>query len=300
MAGTDKSMTENIKDLAVRVATEFNTLSSRISDIEDTASSALPKTGGTISGNLTVTGGISGSLTGNASSATTLSSSRKISLSGDASGNADFDGSSDISISVTVADDSHNHVVSNIDGLQNTLNAKAALASPTFTGTPKAPTASAGTNTTQIATTAFVTTAVANKTSVTTATKATQDGSGNTITSTYATKSEVGGDSFIGKIEMFYGTLDSTGKHPLVGNVTKTNWQICDGTNGTPDLRDRFVMGAGTTYTSGQVSSGANSVTVDKESFEYSMSTKSLGSTTMKVQTGVPNFVALYYIMKIA
>ena len=33
----------------------------------------------------------------------------------------------------------------------------AALASPTFTGTPSAPTASAGTNTTQIATTAFVT-----------------------------------------------------------------------------------------------------------------------------------------------
>lgn len=42
------------------------------------------------------------------------------------------------------------------------LTAYAKLASPTFTGTPKAPTASAGTNTTQIATTAFVTTAVAN------------------------------------------------------------------------------------------------------------------------------------------
>lgn len=41
------------------------------------------------------------------------------------------------------------------------LGAKAALASPTFTGTPKAPTASAGTNDTQIATTAFVTSAVA-------------------------------------------------------------------------------------------------------------------------------------------
>lgn len=37
---------------------------------------------------------------------------------------------------------------------------KANLASPTFTGTPKAPTAAAGTNTTQIATTAFVTDAV--------------------------------------------------------------------------------------------------------------------------------------------
>lgn len=40
------------------------------------------------------------------------------------------------------------------------LSLKAALASPTFTGTPKAPTASAGTNTTQVATTEFVTVAV--------------------------------------------------------------------------------------------------------------------------------------------
>ncbi len=39
---------------------------------------------------------------------------------------------------------------------------RAPLASPTFTGTPKAPTAAAGTNTTQIATTAFVKTAVEN------------------------------------------------------------------------------------------------------------------------------------------
>ena len=36
------------------------------------------------------------------------------------------------------------------------LNAKAPLASPNFTGIPLAPTASAGTNTTQVATTAFV------------------------------------------------------------------------------------------------------------------------------------------------
>ena len=42
------------------------------------------------------------------------------------------------------------------------LDLKAPLASPTFTGTPKAPTAAAGTNTTQIATTAFVKTAIDN------------------------------------------------------------------------------------------------------------------------------------------
>lgn len=44
---------------------------------------------------------------------------------------------------------------------QTALNLKANTASPTFTGTPAAPTATAGTNTTQIATTEFVTTAIA-------------------------------------------------------------------------------------------------------------------------------------------
>ena len=42
------------------------------------------------------------------------------------------------------------------------LDLKANIAGPTFTGTPAAPTASAGTNTTQLATTAFVTTGIAN------------------------------------------------------------------------------------------------------------------------------------------
>jgi len=41
----------------------------------------------------------------------------------------------------------------------------APIDSPTFTGTPTAPTASSGTNTTQIATTAFVTTAVSSTSS---------------------------------------------------------------------------------------------------------------------------------------
>jgi hypothetical protein len=47
-------------------------------------------------------------------------------------------------------------------GLQAALDLKAPLAAPTFTGTPAAPTATAGTNTTQLATTAFVKTAVDN------------------------------------------------------------------------------------------------------------------------------------------
>lgn len=46
------------------------------------------------------------------------------------------------------------------DHIHPTDTSRAPLASPTFTGTPKAPTAAAGTNTTQIATTAFVKAAV--------------------------------------------------------------------------------------------------------------------------------------------
>lgn len=44
--------------------------------------------------------------------------------------------------------------------LQAALDAKAALTSPTFSGVPAAPTAAGGTNTTQIATTAFVQAAI--------------------------------------------------------------------------------------------------------------------------------------------
>jgi len=43
--------------------------------------------------------------------------------------------------------------------VQGEITSKAPIASPTFTGTPAAPTATAGTSTTQLATTAFVTTA---------------------------------------------------------------------------------------------------------------------------------------------
>lgn len=113
------------------------------------------------SGNFSA-GTVTAALSGNASTASTLQTARTIGLSGDVSGSASFDGSANVTITATVADDSHAHVISNVDGLQTALNAKAPLASPALTGTPTAPTAAAGTNTTQVATTAFVSTAVAN------------------------------------------------------------------------------------------------------------------------------------------
>jgi len=52
---------------------------------------------------------------------------------------------------------------SQVTNLTSDLGSKAPIASPSFTGTPKAPTAAAGTNTTQVATTEFVNTAITNK-----------------------------------------------------------------------------------------------------------------------------------------
>ena len=56
-----------------------------------------------------------------------------------------------------------NEEITRATNAENSLDSKKAdIASPTLTGTPKAPTASSGTNTTQIATTAFTQTAISN------------------------------------------------------------------------------------------------------------------------------------------
>lgn len=94
--------------------------------------------------------------TATAVAALKLSTARTIALGGDVTGSVAFDGSANVTITAVVVDDSHNHVISNVDGLQGALDLKAPLASPALSGTPTAPTALAGNSTTQIATTAFV------------------------------------------------------------------------------------------------------------------------------------------------
>lgn len=69
-----------------------------------------------------------------------------LTLSGDASGSATFTDLGNATLSVTVADNSHNHTIANVTNLQTSLDAKAPLASPTFTGTVTLPsTTSVGT-----------------------------------------------------------------------------------------------------------------------------------------------------------
>ena len=86
---------------------------------------------GNVSGNVTgsltgnVTGNVTGDVTGNADTATALETARTISLTGDVTGSATFDGSANASITAVVQDDSHSHVISNVDGLQAALDGKA-------------------------------------------------------------------------------------------------------------------------------------------------------------------------------
>ena len=66
-----------------------------------------------------------------------------------------------INSNFTAINDEVNTHDSEITALQTSVALKASIVSPALTGTPTAPTATSGTNTTQIATTAFVQTAVA-------------------------------------------------------------------------------------------------------------------------------------------
>lgn len=63
---------------------------------------------------------------GNAATATKLETPRTIALTGDVTGSASFDGATNASIAAVVADDSHNHIISNVDNLQSELDGKSA------------------------------------------------------------------------------------------------------------------------------------------------------------------------------
>jgi hypothetical protein len=58
--------------------------------------------------------------------ADTWTNSRTITVNGDASGSVSINGSADATLTLTVADDSHNHTIANVDGLQTALNGKEA------------------------------------------------------------------------------------------------------------------------------------------------------------------------------
>ena len=59
---------------------------------------------------------------------------RTLSLTGDVTGSVSWDGSGNASLSATVVDDSHNHIISNVDGLQTALDGKVDLSGDTMSG----------------------------------------------------------------------------------------------------------------------------------------------------------------------
>ena len=67
------------------------------------------------------------------------------------------------------------------------------------------------------------------------------------------TGSVMSGETPVGGIIMFSG---NTATLP-------TNWKVCDGTSGTPNLRDRFIVGAGTKYAAGDQGGSAIASLVD-------------------------------------
>ncbi len=89
-----------------------------------------------------------------------------------------------------------------------------------------------------------------------------------------------------GMISLWYGSIGSV----------PTGWYLCDGSNGTPDLRDRFIVGAGSTYSVSQTGGSTDAVVV---SHTHTASTAAAGTHThdfsiYKVNdfNSPPNFIA--------
>jgi len=78
-----------------------------------------------------------------------------------------------------------------------------------------------------------------------------------------------------GMISLWYGSIGSV----------PVGWYLCDGTNGTPDLRDRFVVGAGTTYSVAATGGTADAVVVSHTHTATTTSTDSGHTHTYRTPT---------------
>ena len=66
-----------------------------------------------------------------------------------------------------------------------------------------------------------------------------------------------------GVITLWYGAIGSV----------PTGWYLCDGSNGTPDLRDKFVVGAGSTYSVAATGGSTDAIVVTHNHTATSTST---------------------------
>ena len=67
-----------------------------------------------------------------------------------------------------------------------------------------------------------------------------------------------------------------------------SGWALCDGSNGTPDLRDRFIVGAGGSYNVGSTG-GSNTVTLNANQIPSHAHSASIGSAGSHAHTGTTN-----------
>ena len=81
------------------------------------------------------------------------------------------------------------------------------------------------------------------------------------------------------------GTVPSGGIIMWNGSVASipAGWYLCNGSNGTPDLRDRFVVGAGSTYAVNATGGSANATLVSHD-HTYSGTTGSVGNHEHNLQ----------------
>ena len=78
-----------------------------------------------------------------------------------------------------------------------------------------------------------------------------------------------GGNVAMGSIMMWSGSIADI----------PTGWQLCDGTNGTPDLRDRFVIGAGSNDYAVGTTGGYTDTTLPSHAHNWSGNTTANGNT---------------------
>ena len=69
------------------------------------------------------------------------------------------------------------------------------------------------------------------------------------------------------------------------GSSAPSGWAICNGQNGTPDLRDRFIVGTGSSYSLGNTG-GANSVTLTTAQMPSHKHTTSVDNTNLFPSSG--------------
>ena len=181
----------------------------------------------------------------------------------------------------TFAPTSHTHAISEVTNLQTSLNAKAPLASPALTGTPTAPTAAANTNTTQIATTAYVQGEITDliggapgalDTLNELAAAINDDSSyASTITTALAAKAPLASPAFTGNVTMS-GSLEIAGDLEVVGNTigfVDNNFdariQVSDSNpNGTGAVFDFYGDGASRNATISAEQFDGNAATTTK------------------------------------